>query len=136
MVQPSNTHPFEIPVDHPLTVHIDKAPCDVGKLREPRNRQRQVRAAGLELRTYEFKRIRILTCFHKLIDASIRHPVGHHRECGFGHCHPKGRQHVRMLKGLPWHEFPVEFLHGLQSAFQWLRGKQRVSLATHADSLL
>jgi hypothetical protein len=27
MVQPSNTHPFKIPVDHPLTVHIDKAPA-------------------------------------------------------------------------------------------------------------
>ena len=115
---------------------MDKAPCDVGQGREPRNRQRQVRAAGLELRTYEFKRIRILTCFHKPIDAPARHPVRHRRECGFGHYHSKERQPVRMLKGLPWHEFPAEFLHDLLLVSQWLRGKRKAPLATHAGSLL
>ena len=45
----SKTHPFEVPVDHSLTVHVDQAFCDVGQLREPRNRQQQVRVAGAQM---------------------------------------------------------------------------------------
>jgi len=33
------THPFKIPVDHTLTVHMDQPFCDVGQLKEPRDHQ-------------------------------------------------------------------------------------------------
>ena len=46
MAQLSMTHPFEITVDHSLTVHVDQAPRDVGQLWEPRNRQQRVRTVG------------------------------------------------------------------------------------------
>ena len=42
----SKTYPFEVPVDHSLTVHVDQALCDVGQLWEPRNWQQQLRVAG------------------------------------------------------------------------------------------
>ena len=46
MTQLVMTYPFEIPMDHILTVHVDQALCNVSQLREPCNRQCQVRIVG------------------------------------------------------------------------------------------
>ena len=39
MIQLAMTYPLKIPVNHPLTVHVDQTLCDVSQLREQYNRQ-------------------------------------------------------------------------------------------------
>ena len=50
-VQPQllKTYSLEISMDHALAVHIDQAPCDVAKLWEPHNCQRQVRDTVIQM---------------------------------------------------------------------------------------
>jgi len=47
-------------------------------------------------------------CLDKIVDISIRHPVGYHRKPSLGHRHSDKRQDIWMTKGFPCYDLLAE----------------------------
>lgn len=72
----------------------------------------------VESQPYKLKPIRILMRFDEPVYVPIFHPFRRHREFVIAHCRSQQRQHVRMVKGFPCHNFLTEPLHRPRSAHQ------------------
>jgi len=57
---------------------------------------------------YKFEPIRILVRFDELVDVPINHPFRRHCKFVIAHCRSQQRQHVRVAKRFPRHNFLAE----------------------------
>ena len=60
--------------------------------------------------TYKYSSVDFLVIFDELIDISILHPLGNHRQPVLTYCHSKQRQDVWMPEVLPGNSFSAESL--------------------------
>ena len=85
----SKTHPFQIPVDHSLIVHMDQSPCDISQLPESQIINGDRGATWVKQGTHKLKPVLVRMRHHKLVDVPVRHPLRHHNEPVISHHHPQ-----------------------------------------------
>ena len=81
--------------------------------------------------SYKLKPVHIHIRPDKLVDISVGHPFGYHREAVNVHHHAHQREHVRMTEGIPRDNFSAETLH---DSGQFLT--THFWVGTHVDNLI
>ena len=79
-----NLYPFQISVDDAEVMHILQAVRDASQLGS-------ISASLLrdQATTYKLSAVYVPIPLDELVDVSVFHPLGNHREPVFAHCHPE-----------------------------------------------
>jgi len=64
----------------------------------------------IETKPYKLEPIHIPMRLDKLVDVSVGHQFGYHREGAIAHCHSQQREHIQMAEAFPHYNLFVEHL--------------------------